>query len=200
MKVIAALACLTLFAPISIQAIKDPRQNGKVQQQGQGRFLKVAGVQGEQEKIDPTKEADIRHLQEVMGGDQLAAQVMEELVKNMKPTLSRILPPGDYRDKLIDLFIEKFRSKLDPHQLMEIGVPLYDKYFSDEEIKGLTTFYATPLGKKTLTVLPKLAGEANAAGSKLGEEIGRQSMIEVLNEHPELKKAIEEAGKPKQDH
>ena len=33
---------------------------------------------------------------------------------------------------------------------------------------------------------------------KMGEDMGRQSMMEVLAEHPELVKAMEEAQKPTQ--
>jgi hypothetical protein len=31
---------------------------------------------------------------------------------------------------------------------------------------------------------------------KLGEKLGREAMIEVLDEYPDLKKALEEAGTP----
>jgi hypothetical protein len=34
-----------------------------------------------------------------------------------------------------------------------------------------------------------------ATGGKWGEELGRQSMIEVLAEHPELAKEMEDASK-----
>jgi hypothetical protein len=36
--------------------------------------------------------------------------------------------------------------------------------------------------------------EAQTAGKKLGEQMGRESMIEVLEEHPDLKKSLEAAG------
>jgi hypothetical protein len=105
------------------------------------------------------------------------------------------LPPGDYRDKLIDLFLLKLQSKLNGRRLLELAVPIYDKYLSDQDVKDLTSFYKTPLGQKTLTVLPKMTADLQEEGRKMGEEAGRQSMIEVLAEHPELEQAIEEAAK-----
>jgi hypothetical protein len=36
------------------------------------------------------------------------------------------------------------------------------------------------------------------AGQKMGGDVARQSMMEVLAQHPELEKAIEEAQKPSQ--
>ena len=110
------------------------------------------------------------------------------------------LPPGEYRAKVVDLFFEKFRSKRDPANLMNLVIPIYDKYYSDEDIRGLIQLYQTPLGKKMLSTLPNVMAESQAAGTKWGEQIGRESMIEVLTEHPELQKAMEEAKNNAQSH
>ncbi len=40
--------------------------------------------------------------------------------------------------------------------------------------------------------------ECMQAGQKWGEQLGRESMMEVLNEHPELKKALEQGQKSAQ--
>jgi hypothetical protein len=143
--------------------------------------------------LDPVKEADIRQLLQVTNAAGIAAQSMDQMEKIIRPTISRSLPPGDYRDKLVDLFFEKFRSKRSPDQLVDLIVPIYDKYYSDDEIKGLIQLYQTPLGKKMLAVLPNVMAESQAAGAAWGQDLGRQSMLEVLAEHPELAKALEEA-------
>ena len=78
---------------------------------------------------------------------------------------------------------------------MDLVIPAYDRYYSDDEVKGLIQFYETPLGQKALSVHPKLVGELQEAGRKWGEGIGRQSMLEVLSEHPDIAKAQEEAKK-----
>jgi hypothetical protein len=152
-----------------------------------------AGV--ERAKIDPAKEADIRRLMDVMGAKALIREMKDGMGKNMRSTMAGSLPPGDYRDKLVDLFIEKFQSRMDAQQFIDMAVPIYDKYLSDEEIKGLTAFYQTPLGQKTSSVLPKLTVEVQAEGTKWGQQTGRQCMLEVLSEHPELTQALAAAGK-----
>lgn len=149
-------------------------------------------------KIDPAKEADIRKLLEVTGAKELALQTMGSMEKNIRPMLTASLPPGDYREQLIDLFFTKFHSRVQTQEIVEMAVPVYDKYFSDDEIKGLVQFYGTPLGHKTLQVLPKLMGELQDQGRNWGQRIGRESMEEVLTEHPELAKALEDAQKTKQ--
>jgi hypothetical protein len=140
-----------------------------------------------------TKQADIRQLLAITGAANLAVQSMDEVEKSMRPLMTNALPPGEYRERLVDLFFEKFHAKRDPQQLVDLIIPVYDKYYSDEEIKQLTDFYQTPLGKKMLSVLPRILAESQAAGRTWGEQMGRQCMIEVLSEHPDLQKAIEQA-------
>jgi uncharacterized protein len=148
-----------------------------------------------QTKIDPAKEADIRKLLEITGAKALALQSMDAMLKSIRPLLASSLPPGEYREKVIDLFFEKFRSRVDAQQLLELIVPVYDKHLSHEEIKALIQFYETPLGKKTLSALPAIALESREVGEKWGQALGSDCMTEVLTEHPELKSALEAAGK-----
>jgi Uncharacterized protein conserved in bacteria (DUF2059) len=162
----------------------------------QNQSAAAAARANKQPKIDPAKEAAIRQLFEVGGTKALVMQVMTDMEKGIRPALANSFPPGDYRDKLIDLFFEKFHSKADPETLLSLSIPVYDKYFTTEEIKGLTAFYTTPLGHKTMEALPKVMGECQEAGRKWGEQTGRGSMLEVLAEHPELKTAMEAASKP----
>jgi hypothetical protein len=148
-----------------------------------------------QAKIDSAKEADIRRLLEVTGVKALATQTIDSMQKSIKPLLANSLPPGEYREKLIDLFFERFSSKADLQHLLDLAVPIYDKYLSHEEIKGLIQFYETPLGRKTISVLPALSEELRTEGEKWGQGLGRESMREVLAEHPDLAAALEAASK-----
>ena len=149
--------------------------------------------------VDPGSEAAIRKMFEVMDTAKMMEQMVSGMSNNMRPVLMSSLPPGEYREKLADLFLQKFQSKLKVQQLMDLTIPIYAKYFSKEEIEGLTRFYQTALGKKSLSVLPQTLTEIQAVAMKLGQNVGRESMSEVLEEHPELKKALEEAGAPSKD-
>jgi hypothetical protein len=146
------------------------------------------------QSIDPAKEAVIRKMFEVMGTAKMMQQVIAGMSSNMKPMLMSSLPPGEYREKLADLFFQNFQSKLRVDELLNLTVPIYAKYFSKEEIEGLTRFYQTPLGQKTLSVLPQTLVEMQTASMNWGEKLGREAMVEVLDEHPDLKKALEEAS------
>jgi len=148
-------------------------------------------------KVDPEKEAAIRKLFEIQGTRNSMGQVLAGMSENMKPTLSKMLPPGEYQDKLIPLFFEKFQSKMKTDDLMDLMVPIYDKYLTKDDINGLAQFYQTPLGKKMISVLPQLVIETQTAAMNMGQGLGRQAMMEVLSEHPDLQKALEEAEAPK---
>jgi hypothetical protein len=144
-------------------------------------------------KIDPAKEADIRRLLDVTGAAGLATQMMGQMEQGIRPMMTNSLPPGEYREKLIDLFFEKFHSKVDSNQLIALIVPIYDKYYTHAEIKTLIQFYESPVGKKVATSMPKVMAESQAVGGQWGQQIGRDSMIEVLQEHPDLRQALESA-------
>lgn len=149
-------------------------------------------------KIDPAKEADIRRLLDLVGTKALAMQSMDAMSQSIRPLLTSSLPAGEYREKLVELFFAKFTSKLDGQHILDLAVPIYDKNFSHEEIRNLIAFYQTPLGQKVTTVLPNVAAELQEEGKKWGESLGRDSMMEVLKEHPELADALETASKKSQ--
>jgi uncharacterized protein len=150
-------------------------------------------------KIESGKEADIRRLLELTGAKALVVQTMNDMSKSLKPVLTNSLPPGDYREKLVNLFFVKFMAKADSQTLVDLAIPEYDKNFTDEEILGLIQFYQTPVGKKAISVLPRLMSDLQQRGRKWGEDLGRQSMIEVLAEHPEFQQQIADAQKAAQN-
>jgi hypothetical protein len=196
MRAFIVVACFVLLGFTSAQtqsASLQPAPEQKADQQKAAPPAPDSAV--EQSQIDPAKAADIRQLMSVGGTKAIMTQMMDTLGDNIRPMMTSALPPGDYREKLIDLFFQKFKSKADLQQLLDSIAPLYDEYLSDEEIKGLIRFYQTPLGQKTVQVMPKLVAGSQERGRKWGEALGRQSMLEVLSEHPELKKELEDAGK-----
>ena len=200
MKMRVALGMIFVLSAASARAQSRPETSVAASRAAQSQSAQPAGsnapaAAGERLKIDPAKEADIRRLLDLTGAKAIAQQVMDAMAKNLKPMMVSSLPPGDYRDKLVELFFQKFQSKADTQQLIEMAIPSYDKYLSDDEIKGLIAFYQTPLGHKALEVLPKLGVELQSQGAKWGQDLGRQCMLEVLSENPDLGQALAAASK-----
>jgi hypothetical protein len=195
MRALGAVLLFLLVAPVAgaQSGSKDaPPAPPKQTQYGVAPATPASGPVAIQ--IDPVKEADIRRLMDVVGTRSLMSEIMGNMEKNLRPTLTASLPPGDYRAKLIDLFLEKFgpRSQALIPKLIDVAVITYDKYLTDEDVKGLIAFYQTPIGQKMNSVLPKIVLEMQTQGQKLGEQAGRDTMMEVLSEHPEIVKAMTE--------
>jgi uncharacterized protein len=197
-KICTVIAWILLLGSLPGQTESRSQHPSTSQQTDRQQTAPAPTPSAGQSKIDPAKEADIRRLLDLTGVKALITQTMERMEKTIKPLVTGSLPPGEYREKLIDLFFVRLHSKLDAQQLLDLAVPIYDKYLSHEEIKGLIQFYETPLGQKAVDVLPKMSSELQEEGRKWGEKIGRQSILEVLSEHPDLAKALEAAAKPAQ--
>jgi hypothetical protein len=65
-------------------------------------------------------------------------------------------------------FLDAFLAELKPEEIVDEFIPIYSKYFTNEEIKGIIAFYETPLGKYYLTVGPQISNEAEEIGRKYG--------------------------------
>lgn len=185
MRIRAFVGCLLIFAvlPALAQSVTQPAAKQPA---------------AAQSGIDPAKEADIRHLLQMSGVEGLMKQMVDQQETAIKPLLTSSLPPGEYREKLVDLFFQKFHSKFDLQHLIDMAVVVYDKHLTREDIQGLIQFYSTPLGQKTINVLPQMMTEMQQRGQQWGEQVGRDSMQEVLAEHPDLQKAMEAASKSPQ--
>jgi hypothetical protein len=196
MKITVILGvCLTLGS-LGAKAQSAPTSASK-SANSQPSSVSKAGATN-QTKIDPAKEADIRKLLELVGTKALVSQTIDSMSKSIKPLLTNSLPPGDYREKLVDLFFAKFTAKTDVQHLLDLAVPVYDRNFSHQEIRSLIEFYQTPLGQKAITALPKVTAEMQEQGRKWGEDLGKQCMVEVLSEHPELADALNVAAQSTQ--
>ena len=184
---------LAIFAALLLCGTLCAAQDNAADQNSTESVAAAAASSRAQINARQAEEKDIRELVEVTGAAGIGIQSMDETAKSIRPLLVDALPPGEYRDKLVDLFFEKFHAKVSSGQLVDLIVPVYEKYYSDDEIKQLIQLYQSPIGKKMLVVLPKVMAESRAAGEKWGQDLGRQCMIEVLAEHPEMRAAIEQA-------
>lgn len=154
----------------------------------------ATSTQASETSTDPAKDASIHKLLDLTGTSKLMLQTIGNMKTTIRPLVLSSLPVGEYREKLVDLFFERFQTKLDTATLINLIVPIYAKHLSQDEIDGLIKFYQTPLGQKTLSVVPQILNEAQLAGKEFGEKAGRDAMTEVLQEHPDLREAIVQAA------
>ncbi|MBN1697366.1 MAG: DUF2059 domain-containing protein [Spirochaetales bacterium] len=116
------------------------------------------------------KQDDIRKLMKMSGSAEMGIQVMDALIEQFK----NILP-----DVPEEFWLE-FMKEVNPNDIIELIVPIYDKYFSHDEIKALIRFYESPVGKKMVKVQPQITEESMHAGQTWGEELGKRAQQKLI--------------------
>jgi uncharacterized protein len=177
-----------------------PLRAGQTYQRQVTVFGNSSAASAAPQAVDPAKEADIRQLMDLVGTKATVMRVMNSMTNDIRPLMLHALPPGQYRERLVQLFFEKFQTKMNPQHFLDLAVPVYAQNFSDDEIKGLIQFYQTPLGKKWISLMPKMQAQILPVAHSWGEELGRQTMLEVLQEHPDLAQDLKAAGKEQAAH
>jgi hypothetical protein len=115
-----------------------------------------------------TKKQDIVKLLDITNTKSQASQMFDLML----PELRQLAPQAP------DAFWTLFRSKMNIDSFVDLFIPLYDRYFSHDDIKELIRFYESPVGKKMLEVTPIITQESFGIGQEWGQRIGQ----EVLNE------------------
>jgi hypothetical protein len=75
-----------------------------------------------------------------------------------------------------------------PDFLEKAAYPIYDKYFTEEELRDLVAFYKTPTGQKSIQVMPGIVRESmEKANELLGPKIN-ELVDELMREYIERSK------------
>ena len=112
------------------------------------------------------KRVEIRKLIELTGAANVSADALRQIIGPLKAGFPEV------PDEFWDTFIKEVRSD----ELIDLVIPIYDKYYTREEIRDLTLFYQSPVGQKTIKVLPKLSAEAIDAGQEWGKMVADRAM------------------------
>ncbi len=95
----------------------------------------------ESEKIN-----NIEKLLEITGARNMTQQILTQMLNSIKSEEPQV--PTKFWDT--------FAAELNPDEMINEYIPLYDKYFTNEEIKEIIGFYETPIGQKTSAVTPQI--------------------------------------------
>ena len=107
---------------------------------------------------------DIKRLLEITGSGKLGVQVGQTMISSFKQTYPNV--PEE--------FWNNFLKELNSDVLINMIIPIYDKYYSESEIKELTEFYQSALGKKVIATMPQIMQESMQAGQNWGRAIGEK--------------------------
>ena len=125
-----------------------------------------------QTEIPPVKRYEIMKMLRLTGVEKLMVQMKAQMIAGLKTEMSQV--PGD--------FWTRFESKMDMRVLLEKVIPLYDKYYTTEDLKAVNAFYESAAGQKVVNNLPKIMQESMAIGQEWGKRIGEQAAEEADQE------------------
>jgi len=134
--------------------------------------------------IDPAKEAEIRSLLELIGSkdaieDAAAVSTEQYRQKVMEASFNQ-----DRAQAITNTYLAEFQKKFDADAVNAQLVEIYDKHFSEDDIKGLLEFYGSPLGQKVAAELPKISREVQLATRTASNQAARQAWQDLRAEYP----------------
>lgn len=134
--------------------------------------------------IDPAKEADIRSLMELVGARDSLQEAATRGADQFRENLAASVPDNERGQKFVHAFVDNYKAKFDADAATGQLVAIYDKHFSDDEIKGLLQFYGSPLGQKFAAEMPKINMETQAANRAFGTRIAKDVLQDLRKQYP----------------
>ena len=123
-----------------------------------------------------TKHEKVLKMIEISGSSRLGEQVAKTLINSIKGSYANV--PSEFWDN--------FAKEIKADDLRELVIPIYEKYYSEEDIDNLIVFYSSPTGQKMIQVAPMIMQESISVGQAWGEKIGTK-VIEELQRNGYIK-------------
>ncbi len=143
------------------------------------------------DKIDPAKEAAIRHLMDITETSKLGDSVSAYFESRVRSVISEALGP-ERTTKFMETFSKNLEANVPPSVVVDAMVPIYARAFSMEEIQGLVQFYESPLGQRIVKVMPKVEEDSQNAGLQIGNKATLATLQSMTGDYPELKQMMQD--------
>jgi hypothetical protein len=183
----AVLALVIIYVGTFFLVIQGASQNPvQAAQQGAASVQSKAAPPQASTSIDPAKEADIRSLMELVGAHDLVQDGANTAIEQSREKLLATVPNNDKGQAFVNAFAASYQKKFDVDQVTDQLVGIYDKHFTEDEIKGLLQFYGSPLGQKVAAEMPKIGREIQAAVRTAGGKAAKEALAEIKQQNPEI--------------
>lgn len=129
-------------------------------------WAKRGGEAPEEEVAEEESEfrQDIRKLMELTGSKDIGMQVIEQMIGMFRQSYTHV--PAEFWDEFI--------AAVDPDELVNLVVPIYERHLTHEDVKVLIEFYSTPTGRKLIAAQPQIVEESMLAGQTWGTQLGEE--------------------------
>lgn len=116
-----------------------------------------------------TKIAKIKQLLELTGSGKLGMQVFDQMMNSFKK-------PNSTTNQQ---FWDDIRKEINPDDIQNFIIPIYDKYYTESDIDQLIAFYNSAVGKKMIQNMPLVMQESITAGQNWGREISEKVLAKL---------------------
>jgi hypothetical protein len=134
--------------------------------------------------IDPMKDSDIRALLELVGARDQVQDSVRQTAEQYREKLLATVPNNEKGQAFVNTTINEYEKRYDVDRVTEQLVALYDKHYSDEEIKSLLQFYGSPLGQKVAAESPKIFREIQETTRSEAAKAVRDALQQAKQENP----------------
>jgi hypothetical protein len=119
--------------------------------------------------IKSEKQTEIEKMIQLIGIKQMIDQMSAQMLTQLKTSNPNM--PESYWTKV--------QIAMSAQSLLDKMIPIYDKYFTLEELKETNKFYSSPVGQGLVTKLPIIMQESSSVGKEWGaESIERLKQLE----------------------
>ena len=159
-KFVLALSAAAAFAglPFAAHAAADAQTTAAAQ-----KLLQVM----EARKTMVASFAEMEKAMPVMMRSQAASMVQNDASLSAEQKQAAMAKVDKVLPGVAQALNQLFRDPTLVDEMMVEMVPLYANNFTVAEINELTAFYATPVGRKMMTMMPKLSAESVALSQKI---------------------------------
>src|SRR5580700_6354539 len=182
----AVLALVIIYVGTFFLVIQGASQNPVQASPQSTAAAQVIAASAPTPSIDPVKETDIRSLMELLGARDLVQDGENTAVEQAREKLLATVPNNDKGQAFVNTFAAVYQKKFDVDQVTEQLVGIYDKHYTEDEIKGLLQFYGSPLGQKVAAENPKISREIQAVSRTASAKAARESLQELKELNPEV--------------
>jgi uncharacterized protein len=113
--------------------------------------------------------ASVKELMDKTGTGEMAVQAMNQML----PMIKKMVPDAP------EAFWAEFQKELNPNELVEMIIPIYQKHFSQEDIDAVNAFYETKAGKNFIQSQPLIMQESMIVGQAWSQGIVQKVMMKA---------------------
>jgi hypothetical protein len=108
-----------------------------------------------------SKKDKIKNMLELTGSVKLGVQIAQNVISSFREKYTHI----DQH------FWDELEKEIKPDELINTVIPIYEKYYTEDDIDKIILFYNSPVGKKMIEMTPLILQESMTSGKNWSQQI-----------------------------